>query len=337
MSGMSRREFLGKTGGASAALAFMAASGVRLHANPLGLPIGSQTYPHLARIQSGDLAGLVKDMKAIGIEQIELCSPGYTQFKSLADGKQTRKILDDNGMKAVSAHFTMPEYRNQNGFSHQKAIEWAHDVGLNQMSTASVLGKVTNGMTTLEEVKRACDEYNKIGAITKAAGLQQITHHEGFENSRIEDGRLTFPVLLEYYDPELVKMQFQMSSMLTVGDPIMYFTNHPGRFASMHLQGVDVTRGMRESRAGIPVPKPTPEQIAEAEAARAARAGGAGGRAGGAGGRGGNPGLAVGEDNVDWVKVFQAAKIGGVKTYFVEQNWDLTVKSVAFLKGLTVA
>ena len=32
-----------------------------------------------------------------------------------------------------------------------------------------------------------------------------------------------------------------------------------------------------------------------------------------------------------------ATKIGGVKTYFVEQNWDLTVKSVAFLKGLTVA
>ena len=144
-------------------------------------------------------------------------------------------------------------------------------LGLMQMSTASVLGKVTTGMTTLEEVKRACDEYNKIGAITKAAGLQQITHHEGFENSRIEDGRLTFPVLLEYYDPELVKMQFQMSSMLTVGDPIMYFTNHPGRFASLHLQGVDVTRGVQPSRAGIPVPKPTPEQIAEAEAARAAR------------------------------------------------------------------
>jgi hypothetical protein len=35
--------------------------------------------------------------------------------------------------------------------------------------------------------------------------------------------------------------------------------------------------------------------------------------------------------------VLAAAKIGGVKTYFVEQNWDLTVKSVAFLKGLTVA
>ena len=256
MSVMSRREFLGKTGGASAALAFMAASGIKLHANPLGLPIGSQTYPHLARIQSGDFGGLLKDMKAIGIEQIELCSPGYTQFKSLADGKQTRKILDDNGMKAVSAHFTMPEYRNQNGFSHQKAIEWAHDVGLMQMSTASVLGNVTNGMTTLEELKRACDEYNKIGAITKAAGLQQITHHEGFENSRIEDGRLTFPVLLEYYDPELVKMQFQMSSMLTVGDPIMYLQQPPrpicldasaGR--GRHARNAGVARGHSRAEA----------------------------------------------------------------------------------------
>lgn len=322
MAGMSRRDFLGKAGGASAALAFMAANGITLKANPLGLPIGSQTYPHLARIQSGDFAGLLKDMKAIGIDQIELCSPGYKQFTSLADGKATRKILDDNGIKAVSAHFTMPEYRNENGFSHAKAIEWAQQLGLQQMSTASVLGKVTNGMTTLEEVKRACAEYNKIGAITKAAGMQQITHHEGFENSRLEDGRLTFALLLENYDPELVKIQFQMSSMLTVGDPIMYFTNHPGRFASMHLQGVDVTRGMQPSRAGIPVPKPDPS--APPAAGR--------GRAGGGGG-----GLSVGEDNVDWTKVFQAAKIGGVKTYFVEQNWDLTVKSVAFLKTFNVA
>lgn len=101
--------FLQQAGGASAALAFMATNGIKLNANPLGLPIGSQTYPHLARIQSGDFAGLLKDMKAIGIISIELCPPGYKQFTSLADGKTTRKILDDNGIKAVSAHFTMPD------------------------------------------------------------------------------------------------------------------------------------------------------------------------------------------------------------------------------------
>ena len=173
-----------------------------------------------------------------------------------------------------------------------------------------------------------------------------MTHNEGFENSRLNDGRLTYPVLLEYLDPELMKMQFQMSSMGTVGDPIMYFTMYPGRFASAHLQGVNTTAGMNPVRPSVLTVKPTPEQIAAQEAARAARAGGAGrAAAGGAapggadagrGGRGGGGALAVGEDTVDWIKVFQAAKIGGLKNYFVEQDWETTVRSVAFLKALNI-
>jgi len=255
MADISRREFFRKTATDVAVAGFLAAAGgATLRANPLGLPIGSQTYPHRARIQSGEFAGLLKDMKAIGIEVIELCNPTYNEFKNLTDGKQTRKIVDDNGMKCLSAHFQMNSLRND----LPKQIEWAHDLGMTLMSTASLGGRVTNGMTTLEEVKRAADEYNKIGAAAKKAGLQQALHNEGFENSRLEDGRLTYPVLLEYLDPDLVKMQFQMSSMRTVGDPIMYFMNHPGRFVSAHLQGVDTTQGMQPSRAGIPPVNPTP-------------------------------------------------------------------------------
>jgi hypothetical protein len=36
------------------------------------------------------------------------------------------------------------------------------------------------------------------------------------------------------------------------------------------------------------------------------------------------------------VKTFTAAKVGGVTSYFVEQNWELTKPSVAYLKTLTV-
>jgi hypothetical protein len=82
---------------------------------------------------------------------------------------------------------------------------------------------------------------------------------------------------------------------------------------------------MAASRAGFPPVKPTPE-----EAAAAAEGRGRGGRGGGGGGNA----LAVGEDSVDWPKVFTAAKTGGLKNYFVEQGWDITVKSVAFLKTL---
>ena len=44
----------------------------------------------------------------------------------------------------------------------------------------------------------------------------------------------------------------------------------------------------------------------------------------------------MGHDSLDWPKIFEAAKVGGVKNYFVEQDWPLTVQSVAYLKTLNV-
>ena len=287
MSKFFRREFLKSTAAGSAALLYANARGLR--ANPLGLPIGSQTYPHRQRIKDGDFAGLCADMAALGIGNVELCSPGYAEFAGLADGKKTKRIIEDHGLKCPSAHFTLAELRNK----QPQAIAWAHDIGMTQMGTASLDGPVQNGVTTMDAVKKAADEYNRIGEAAAQAGLQQFLHDERFEMSKV-DGRLTYEVLLQLLDPKLVKMQFQMSAMTTVGDPVMYFTKYPGRFLSMHLQGVDLNAS---------------------------------------GGRGG---VAVGKDSLDWAKIFAAARTGGVKNYFVEQNWDLTVQSVAYLKTLSV-
>ena len=342
MAGVSRRDFLQHVSGASAALTFMIANGITLDASPLGLPIGSQMWPHRARIGTDGydgLAAVLKDLKGVGIESVELVSPSG-EFQALTDGKRVRKVLDDSGIKSPSAHFRGVRT------NLPTLIQWAHDIGMTHMSMASMSGPLVNNVTTLEAVKQTCEEYNKLGAIAKKEGLQMMTHNEGFENSRLNDGRLTYPVLLEYLDPDLMKMQFQMSSMATVGDPILYFTMYPDRFASAHLQGVNTTAGMNPPRPSALTVKPTPEQLAAQEAARAARSGGAGrAAAGGAapggadagrGGRGGGGALAVGEDTVDWVKVFQAAKLGGLKNYFVEQDFETTVRSVAFLKTLNV-
>ena len=48
------------------------------------------------------------------------------------------------------------------------------------------------------------------------------------------------------------------------------------------------------------------------------------------------PQVALGQGSIDWVKTFTAAKVGGVKNYFVEQTWNLTRQSVAYLKTLNV-
>jgi len=37
----------------------------------------------------------------------------------------------------------------------------------------------------------------------------------------------------------------------------------------------------------------------------------------------------MGKGSIDWTKTFTAAKIGGVKNYFVEQNWELTRMAVS--------
>lgn len=302
MAAISRREFISKASANVAVAGFVAAGVTTLRANPLGLPIGSQTYPHRQLIKDGNFAGLLKSLKDLGVERIELCSAlGYTDFASLADGKQVAKILSDNGLKCESAHFSMKELRE----TQEKSIAWAKDVGITQMMTAT-LG--AGNTPTLDDVKKAADEYNKIAAVAAKAGMQQGLHNEGFELSSV-DGKRTYDILLELLDPTLVKFQFQMS---TIGQGFIaadYFTKYPGRFISMHLQDVDLNATPPPPPAGAPA------------------------RQGGGGGTRRGVQTSVGKGSIDWAKTFAAAKTGGVKNYFVEQNMDLTKESVAFLKA----
>ena len=153
---------------------------------------------------------------------------------------------------------------------------------------------------TMEQVKKAADEYNKIAAVAAKADIQQGLHNEGFELSMV-DGKRTYDRLFDLLDPKLVKFQFQMSTITAGLVGAEYFLKYPGRFFSMHLQDVDMNAPP-----------------------------GQGGRAGR------RPQVAVGKGSIDWVKTFTAAKTGGVKNYFVEQNWELTQQSVAYLKTLKV-
>src|SRR4030095_12502056 len=92
MSALSRREFFRKTATDAAIAAFFAAGGTRLLANPLALPIGSQTYPHRQMIVDGNFAGLLKTLKDIGVDRLELCSAiGYKEFVCFRDRKRHRQ------------------------------------------------------------------------------------------------------------------------------------------------------------------------------------------------------------------------------------------------------
>ena len=153
----------------------------------------------------------------------------------------------------------------------------------------------------------AADEYNRIAAAAAKAGMQQGLHNEGFELSMVE-GKRTYDLLLELLDPKLVKFQFQMSTITAGFVAAEYFLKYPGRFNSMHLQDVD----MKASAPAAPAEGPARRREER------------------------YPQVALGHGSIDWVKTFTTAKIGGVRNYFVEQSWELTQQSVAYLKTLHV-
>lgn len=237
MPPISRREFI-KTASSSAVLgAILSPGGRRLYANPLGLPIGCQTWPVRAMIAK-DFRATLKELSLAGFQTIELCSPvGYADsgFAGLSKfkGSELRSILHDEGLTCVSSHFSIDELRK----NQDARISWARDTGLTQMLVPSLDGPKN---PTLDDVKRAADEYNRMGERAASAGIVQGLHNEDFELTKV-DGKRTYDLLFQLLDPKFVKFQFQVSTISEGYDAAEYFTKYPGRFISMHVQGWSAT------------------------------------------------------------------------------------------------
>ena len=287
MSTMTRREFVRRTAKHAAVASALCAGALELGANPLGLPIGCQTWP-VREMIAKDFPGTIRQLAAAGFQTIELCSPvGYAEhgFGGLAkySGAELRKILSDAGVTCVSSHFGIKELRE----NQESRIAWAKDVGLTQMIVPSLDGPKK---PTMDDVKRAAAEYHRMGELSAKAGIQQGLHNEDFELS-VVDGKRTYDLLLDLLDPKLVKFQFQVSTISQGYDAAEYFTKYPGRFFSMHVQGWSAQT----------------KKIAP-----------------------------VGQDTLDWMKIFTAAKTAGIKNYFVEMNLDMMKASVPYLRSLQI-
>ena len=204
---------------------------------------------------------------------------GLAKYK----GSELRTMLNDWGVTCISSHFGMDELRK----NQDERIAWAKDLGLQQMLVASLGGPKK---PTMDDVKRAADEYNKMGEKAAAAGIRQGLHNENFETSSV-DGKRTYDILIGLLDPKFVNFQFQISTISEGFDAAEYFMKYPGRFFSMHVQGWSAA-----TKKTMP----------------------------------------VGQDTLDWKRIFTAAKTGGVKNYFVEMNLDFMKASVSYLRNLEV-
>jgi sugar phosphate isomerase/epimerase len=219
---LSRRQIL-------AAASSLAAA--RLHADPLKMPIGFQSYS-VRDLIGKDFPGTLQQMAAIGFRSVEMCSPvGYERagFGSLAkmSGAAMRATIEKAGLKCVSSHFQFRELQDK----APERIAWAKDLGLQQMVVASF--GIKEG-SPLADWTKACAAMNRIGEQTKKAGIQAAFHNHHGEFAKV-GGTLIYDHLLGQLDPKLVKMQFQVAVVSIGFEAVPYFRKYPGRFASLHL------------------------------------------------------------------------------------------------------
>jgi sugar phosphate isomerase/epimerase len=139
---------------------------------------------------------------------------------------------------------------------------------------------------SLDDYKQLVDLFNKAAEQTRKAGIQFAYHNHNLEFKEY-DGTTGYDYLVSQTDPNLV--QFEMECFWTTHagqDPVAFFKKYPGRFPLLHI---------KDLKAGNP---PTtnvdPRMGLFAE---------------------------VGKGTIDWKRIFAAAPQGGMKYFYVEQDF----------------
>jgi sugar phosphate isomerase/epimerase len=247
---------------------------------------GFQTWTIKEDINN-DLAGTCKKMADFGYKELEMCSPlgysdaGFAPLNKLS-GKELRKIIEDNGLKCTSSHFNLGELQD----SLDNRIEWAHQLGMKQMILSSFW--LPKEKQTIENYRKSAAGLNIIAEKVKASGFQMGFHNHNMEFEK-RGNELIYDALLAEFDPNLVKMQFQVAVANIGYKAADFFRKYPGRFISAHLSDWNKAKD-----AQVP----------------------------------------IGQGIIDWPDFFEAAKIGGVKNFFVEMGSDTFESSAKYLSSL---
>jgi len=235
MKPMNRRDFLGKSalgiGSAFLASRMPFETEAAAEMKKVKMPLGFQVWTIKDKLVK-DFPGTLKEMSALGYKSVEMCSPpGYAMagFSPLVSMKasEMKKIVNDAGLTLDSTHYVMNELKN----NLDERIAFATETGQKQMILSSF---GLSAKATMSDWMKAADELNKIGEKTKKAGIQTGFHNHHGEFEKI-DGTIIYDALMKQFDPDLVKMQFQVAVISIGYKAADYFNKYPGRFISAHL------------------------------------------------------------------------------------------------------
>ncbi len=235
MKKITRREFFGKSAAGLGSALLVSGMPMDLGSDPymktVNLPVGFQVWT-IKDMLIQDFPGTLKMMYDLGYRSMEMCSPpgyessGFGPLMKLKP-KEMKQIINDAGLICDSSHYGMGELRDH----LQERIDFALESGQKQMILSSFwLPKEA----TLDDWKKAADELNKIGEKSKKGGIPMGFHNHHMEFAKMGD-TLIYDELMKIFNPEYVKMQFQVAVINIGYKAADYFKKYPGRFISAHL------------------------------------------------------------------------------------------------------
>jgi len=216
-----------------------------------------------------------------------------------------RQAVQDAGLTCPSLHFDYDALRSELA----SKIEIASTVGASYM----ICSNLPDADRSLAGYRQAADVFNHAGEECLKAGVHIGYHCHNFDFTTF-DGVAGFDELLRLTNPQAVGMQMDCFWVTRAGrDPVHYLETYPGRFPTLHIK--DLKPGYAPGTATHDGPTP---------------------------GNKGGTFTEVGRGVIDWKRIFAAAPQGGVKHYFVEQDFSddppfETIKiSYDYLHALTV-
>ena len=210
--------------------------------------LGIQLFTIRDKVRDLGFRAVFEELARIGYKEVEFA--GYTQANvGPITVEEIRRLLDDNGLRAVGTHVSLASWRS----NLQLELDRAEILGLTYVGTANA----PTSNNTVAGYQAAAEEFNRLGEAAAARGMKFYQHNHAGEFAFATDNpsvRL-YDVFLAETDPSLVYLemdifwayvgQFRFSSRPDPAggplipapfDPLDYVLRHPDRYPLFHVK-----------------------------------------------------------------------------------------------------
>lgn len=147
---------------------------------------------------------------------------------------ELKKILDTNGLKAVSGHYNLGSFLYDGNTTELIAAIEAAKVLKSEFLTIPWIDEPFR--KSIEDYKKIAVRLNEAAKMCTASGLKLAYHNHDFEFQKY-DGITGYEILLKETNKDLVYFELDLYWVVRSGnDPLKLFAANPGRFKMWHVK-----------------------------------------------------------------------------------------------------